>query len=60
MEDIVRAIREGKDIRKRLELADELIRYFSDEDCNYQEFTDYASLFAALATWIRAASIQVS
>lgn len=41
-------------------MADELISYFSDEDCNYQEFNDYAGLFAGLASWIKAASIQVS
>lgn len=57
---MVRAVREEKDTRKRLDLADELISYFSNEDCNYQEFNDYASLFAGLATWIKAASIQVS
>ncbi len=59
MDGMVHAVRQEKDTKKRLDLAEELISYFSNEDSGYQEFTDYADLFAGLATWIKAASIQV-
>jgi len=55
----VRAIRQEKDTRKRQDLAEELMSQFTNEDWSYQELSDYAGLFAGLATWIRAASIQV-
>jgi len=59
MDGMVNAVRQEKDTKKRLELAEELISCFSNEDSGYEEFTDYADLFAGLATWIKAASIQV-
>lgn len=57
--EIVRQIKEVKETRKRLELADTMIEYFSKDDCKYQDIEDFGSLIGGLANWIRSSSLQV-
>ncbi len=58
-EDIAHLIIEVKDTRKRLELAQTMVQYFSRDDWRHQHIKDFRNLISGLANWIKSSSLQV-